>query len=211
MKELQAYASCDISLNQTLRVNLSLILRPNTDVFVEIVERRACWPFDQLKNLFVAFPGPDICHRVGDVQGHLQMVVVHAAVAFFHSHLVAVRGAVLVKPGRVIEVVRGNDKRIPLPTANGVSVPIGVRIRARKFSPIGPNIAPGAVALEKLNHFFLGLGKPHPRWPGAPHDSWKTRGITPSDRIIPIFLVRVSSIAFSYTHLRSHETPEHLL
>src|SRR4030095_9485028 len=111
MKELQAYASCDISLIRTLRMNLSLILRPYTDVLVEIVERRACWLFVQLKYLLIAFPSPDIGHRVGDVQDHLQMVVVHAGLAFFHSHRVAVRGAVLVKPTRVIEVVRVDDKR----------------------------------------------------------------------------------------------------
>src|SRR4029453_17666874 len=115
------------------------------------------------------------------------MVVVHGEGGLFHSHLVAVRGAVLVKPGSVIEVVRVDDKRISLPTANGVSIPIGVRIGTRKFSPICPNIAPGAVALEELNHFFLGLSKPHSRRRGAPHDPWKTRGIAPTDRIIPIF------------------------
>src|SRR5215475_10798968 len=106
-----------------LRVDLSLGLRPRTDVFGEIVVRRACWLFYQLKDLLIAFPGSGIGLGVSDVQGHLQMVVVHAAVAFFHSHLVAVRGAVLVKPGSVTEVVRVDDKRVSLPMTNGVSVP----------------------------------------------------------------------------------------
>src|SRR5262245_56731547 len=195
MRELQAYASCDISLIRTLRVNLSLRLRPYTNVFVEIVERRARWLFYQLKDLFVAFPSPDIGFGVSDIQGHLQMVVVHATVAFFHSHLVAVRGAVLVKPSSVSEVIRVDDKRISLPMANCVSVPTLVRVGVRKLSPICPNVAPGAVVLEELNHFLISFGKPHSGRRGVPHNPWKTRGITPPDRIIPIFLVRVSSIA----------------
>src|SRR4030095_8848734 len=98
-------------------------LRPYTDVFVEIVVDRACGLLYQLKDLLIAFPSSDIGLGVSDVQNHLQMVVVHATVAFFHSHLVAVRGAVLVKPGRVSEVVRVDNKRVSLPMANGVSVP----------------------------------------------------------------------------------------
>src|SRR6185436_18698893 len=121
--ELQAYASCDISLFRRLRVDLSLRLRPYTDVFGEIVVRRACWLLYQLKDLLIAFPGPDIGLGVGDVQGHFQMVVVHATVAFFHGHLVAMRGAVLVKPGSLIEVVRVDDKCVSLPMADCVSVP----------------------------------------------------------------------------------------
>src|SRR6185295_20028602 len=101
-----------------------LRLRPYTDVFVEIVIRRACWLLYQLKDLLIAFPSSNIGLGVSDIQGHLQMVVVHATVAFFHSHLVAVRGAVRVKPGSVIEVIRVDDKRISLPAANGVSIPI---------------------------------------------------------------------------------------
>src|SRR6478672_5924645 len=164
MRELQAYASCDISLIRTLRVNLSLRLRPYTDVFVEIFERRACWLFYQLKDLLVAFPSPDIGLGVSDIQDHLQMVVVHATVAFFHSHLVAVRGAVLVQPRRFIKAVRVDDKRISLPMANGVSVPTGVRrVSVRKLSPICPNVSPCAVVLEKLNHFVISFGKPHSR------------------------------------------------
>src|SRR5262247_1480813 len=104
-------------------MDLSFRLGPYTDVFGEIVECRACWFLYQLKDLLIAFPGPDICLGVRDIQGHLQMVVVHATVAFFHSHLVAVRGAVLVKPGSVIEAVRIDDKRISLPMADSVSVP----------------------------------------------------------------------------------------
>src|SRR5215510_6149209 len=139
MSELQIYASCDISLNYWLRpiglafaaahesrrllVDLSFRLGPYTDVFGEIVECRACWLLYQLKDLLIAFPSSDIGLGVSDVQDHLQMVVVHATVAFFHSHLVAVRGAVLVKPSSVGEVVRVDDKRVSLPVADGVSVP----------------------------------------------------------------------------------------
>src|SRR5262250_2503898 len=103
-------------------MDLSFRLGPYTDVFGEIVECRA-WFLDQLKDLLIAFPGSDIGLGVRDVQGHLQMVVVHATVAFFHSHLVAVRKAVLVKPSRVSEVIRVDDKRVSIPMANCVSVP----------------------------------------------------------------------------------------
>src|SRR5262245_58547635 len=104
-------------------MDLSFRLRPYTDVFGEIVECRACWFLYQLKDLLIAFPSSDIGLGVSDVKGHLQMVVVHATIALFHSHLVAVRGAVLVKPSGVGEVVRVDDKGISLPMANGVPVP----------------------------------------------------------------------------------------
>src|SRR5215471_2808762 len=104
-------------------MNLSFRLGPYTDVFGKIVECRACWLLYQLKDLLIAFPSAEIGLGVRDVQDHLQMVVVYATVAFFHSHLVAVRGAVLVKPSSVSEVVRVDDERIALPMAYCVSVP----------------------------------------------------------------------------------------
>src|SRR6516165_7504573 len=110
-------------ISQKLRMNFSFRLGPCADVFGEIAECRACWFLYQLKNFLIAFPGSDIGLGVRDVQSHLQMVVVHATIAFFHSHLIAVRGAVLVKPGMVIKVVRIDDKRISLPMADRVSVP----------------------------------------------------------------------------------------
>src|SRR5262244_945850 len=175
-------------------MDLSFRLGPYTDVFGEIVECRACWLLYQLKDLLIAFPSSDIGLGVSDIQGHLQMVVVHATVAFFHSHLIAVRGAVLVEPTRVSEVVRVDDKRISLPMANGVSKPTRVRVGVWKFSPIRPDVAPDAVGLEELNHFFIRLGKPHSCRLGAPEDAWKAHRITPPDRIIPVFFVRESSI-----------------
>src|SRR5215510_6762392 len=104
-------------------MDLSFRLRPYTDVFGKIVECRACWFLYQLKDLLIAFPSSDIGLGVSDVQDHFQMVVVDATVAFFHSHLIAVRGAVLVKPSSVGEVIRVDDKRVSLPMANRVSVP----------------------------------------------------------------------------------------
>src|ERR1700730_17915281 len=89
-----------------------------TEALWEIVVLRAGWLFYQLKNLLIAFPSSDMRHGVRDIQDHLQMVVVHAMIALFHSHLVAVRGAILVEPGSVIKVVRVDDKRISLPMAN---------------------------------------------------------------------------------------------
>src|SRR5262245_25454519 len=178
-----------------LRMDLSFRLGPYTDVFGEIVECRA-WLLYQLKDFLIAFPSSDIGLGVRDVQGHLQMVVVYATVAFFHSHLIAVRGAVLVKPASGLEAVRVDDKRVSLPMANCISVPTGVRrFGVWKFSPIGPNVAPGAVVLEELNHFIISLGKPHSRRRGVPQDTWKTRRITPPDRVIPILFVRESAIA----------------
>src|SRR5258708_7207524 len=94
-----------------------------TDVLVEIVVLRAGWLFYQLKYLLIALPSPDIRLGVGDIQDHLQMVVVHATVPLFHSHLVAGRGAILVEPSSVVKVVRVDDKRSSLPMANCVSVP----------------------------------------------------------------------------------------
>src|SRR5262245_10649711 len=105
------------------------------------------------------------------------MVMVYATVAFFHSHLIAVRGAVLVKPGSGLEAVRVDHKRVSLPMANCISVPTRVRVGARKFSPICPNVAPSAVVLEELNHFVISFGKPHSRRRWVPHDAWKTRRI----------------------------------
>src|SRR5262245_42399176 len=128
-----------------LRMDLSFRLGPYTDVFGEIVECRAYWFLYQLKDFLIAFPGSDIRLGVRDVQCHLQMVVVYATVAFFHSHLIAVRGAVLVKPGSGLEAVRVDHKRVSLPMANCISVPTRVRVGARKFSPICPNVAPSAV------------------------------------------------------------------
>src|SRR5262252_2129333 len=106
-----------------LRVDLSLRLRPYTDALGQIFVLRAGRLFYQLENLLIAFPSPRIRLGVSDIQDHLQMVVVHAAVALFHSHLVAVRGAILVQPSSVTEVVRVDDKRISLPVANCISVP----------------------------------------------------------------------------------------
>src|SRR5678816_320937 len=131
------------------------------------------------------------------------MLAVHATVAFFHSHLVAVRGTVLVEPRRVDEGVRADDERIALPMANSVSIPKGVRsVGVWKFSSVRPDVAPRAVVLEELNHFLLSLGKPHTRGRGTPHDARKTRRITPPDRIIPILFVRESSIAQSIGNSR---------
>src|SRR5271167_465757 len=124
-----------------------------TDPLGKIVVFRAGWLFHQLKDLLIAFPSPDIRLGVSDIQDHLQMVVVHAMVALFHSHLVAVRGAILVEPRSVIKVVRVDDKRVSLPMANCVSVPTWVHVVTRKFSPIRPYVAPSAAILEELNHF----------------------------------------------------------
>src|SRR5579863_7954418 len=93
------------------------------DVLGEIVVLRAGWLFYQLKDLLIAFPGSDVRLGISDIQDHLQMVVIQAMVPLFHSHLVAVRGAILVEPSSVIKVVRVDDKRISLPMANCVSVP----------------------------------------------------------------------------------------
>ena len=92
-----------------------------TDALGEIVVLRAGWLFHQLKDLLIAFPSARIRLGVSDIQDHLQMIVVHAMVALFHSHLVAVRGAILVEPSSFIEVIRVDDKRISLPMANCVS------------------------------------------------------------------------------------------
>src|ERR1700676_1862004 len=102
---------------------VELHFRKCTDALGEIVILRAGWLFHQLKDLLIAFPSSDIRHGVRDIQGHLQMIVVHATVALFHGHLVAVRGAILVEPSSVIKVVRVDDKRISLPMANCVSIP----------------------------------------------------------------------------------------
>src|ERR1700722_9274187 len=102
---------------------VELHFRKCTDSLGEIVVLRAGWLFDQLKDLLITFPSSNIRHGVSDIQGHLQMIVIHAMVALFHSHLVAVRGAILVEPGSVIKVVRVDDKRISLPMANCISIP----------------------------------------------------------------------------------------
>src|ERR1044071_4378889 len=129
---------------------VELHFRIYTDALGEIVVLRAGGLFHQLKNLLIALPCPDIRHGVRDIQDHLQMIMVHTTVALFHSHLVAVRGAILVEPGGVIKVVRVDDKRISLPMANCVSIPTRLRIFARKLSPIRPYIAPRAAIREKL-------------------------------------------------------------
>src|SRR5215467_2575282 len=123
-----------------LRVHRPLCLGPYTDVLGEIVVIRAGWLFCQTKDLLVAFPRPDIRFGVSDVQGHLQMVVVHATVALFHRHLVAVRGAILVEPTGIAKVVRVDDECVSLPMADSVSIPARVRIVAWKFSPIRPYV-----------------------------------------------------------------------
>src|SRR6266436_4973611 len=102
---------------------VELHLRKCTDALGKIVVLRSGWLFYQLKDLLIAFPSSDIRLVVSDIQDHLQMVVVHPTVALFHSHLVAVRGAILVQPRRFIKAIRVDDKRISLPMANCVSVP----------------------------------------------------------------------------------------
>src|SRR5438093_12590242 len=102
---------------------VELHLRKCTDALGKILVLRAGWLFYQLKDLLIAFPSPDIRLGVSDIQDHLQMVVVDATVALFHSHLVAVWGAILVEPRSLIKVVRVDDKRISLPMANCVSEP----------------------------------------------------------------------------------------
>src|SRR5205823_2309406 len=109
--------------------------------------------FCQTKDRLVAFPRSDIRLGVSDVQGQLQMVVIHASVALFHRHLVAVRGAILVEPTGIGKVVRVDDERVSLPMADGVSIPARVRIVARKFSAIRPYVAPDAIISEELNDF----------------------------------------------------------
>src|SRR5579862_4615242 len=104
-------------------LTVELDFRICADALWEIVELRAGRLFYQLKDLLVAFPSPDIRLGVGDIQDHLQMVVVNATVTLFHSHLVAVRGAILVEPRGLIKVVRVDDKRVSLPVANCVSEP----------------------------------------------------------------------------------------
>src|ERR1700687_1345530 len=94
---------------------VELHFRKCTDVLREIVVLRAGWLFYQLKDLLIAFPSSGIRLGVSDIQDHLQMVVVHATVPLFHSHLVAVRGAILVEPGSLIKVVRVDDKRVSFP------------------------------------------------------------------------------------------------
>src|SRR5437667_12872109 len=88
---------------------VELHLRPCTDALGEILVLRAGWLFYQLKDLLIAFPSPGIRLGVSDIQDHLQMVVVHAMIALFHSHLVTVRGAILVEPSSVAKVVRIDD------------------------------------------------------------------------------------------------------
>src|SRR6202142_1517977 len=102
---------------------VELYFRICTDALGKIVVVGAGWLLYQLKDLLIAFPSAHIRLGVSDIQDHLQMVVVHAAVALFHSHLVAVRGAILVEPGSLIEVIRVDDKRISLPMADCVSEP----------------------------------------------------------------------------------------
>src|SRR5262249_7869661 len=106
-----------------------------------------------------------------------------------------VRRAVLIKPTRPIEVVRVDYERISLPMANCVSVPARLRVFARQFSAIGPYVAPSAVRLEELNHFLGTVSKSHAAWRGVPHHTGETHGIAPADRIVPVFLVRVRSVA----------------
>src|SRR5438094_7754570 len=94
---------------------VELHLRKCADALGKIVVLRAGWLFYQLKDLLIAFPSPDVRLGVSDIQDHLQMVVVHPTIALFHSHLIAVRRAILVEPRGVIKVVRVDDKRISLP------------------------------------------------------------------------------------------------
>src|SRR5690242_11552250 len=123
------------------------------------------------------------------------MAVVHAAVALFHCHLVAVRRAVWIEPTGIGKVIRVDDERVSLPMPDRVSIPARVRIVAGKFSPVHPYVAPDSITPEELNDFLGRLGKPHLRRHRTPQDAWETRRITPPGRIVPVFFVGDRSVA----------------
>src|SRR4030095_11078330 len=78
----------------------------------------------------------------------LQSLGIDAPVSFGEVHRIAVRIAVEIQPGYIVEADRIDDKCVSLPSSDRISHPGWIRI-VRKFSSVGPDRAPMPIVFEE--------------------------------------------------------------
>src|SRR5436309_3191449 len=112
--------------------------------------------------------------------------MVHAPVALFEAHRVAMRITILIEPGSFIKIERVNDECVSLPLTGGVAVPPREVVQVlgifRKYSSIRPDFAQYSMPLEKLQQPALRLNEL--KWSGKKQDSWQTLRITVPNDVI---------------------------
>src|ERR1019366_6996153 len=112
----------------------------------------------EAEGLFVAHPGFGVDFRVGERDGHFEIVLVDAAVPLLQAHLVAVRIAEVVEPGTVDETDSIDDEGVAVPLADGVAETGGIGV-GRESAAIGPDGAVDVHPFEEFDDAVLGLNE----------------------------------------------------
>lgn len=82
----------------------------------------------QFENLGVTYKRLGVNHGIGHLHDQLQGIGIQAAVAFLEMHLIAVRIAIMIEPGSFVKADRVHYKRVPIPAAYRVSIPLGLGV-----------------------------------------------------------------------------------
>src|SRR5207237_2602862 len=104
--------------------------------------------------------GPWLCIglRIIECDGEFHVIAIDAMPSLGREHVFTERHSPLITPKSWVEAGRLDDKSIPIPSADGISVESRTRI-LRHLAIVGPNLAPDPGPFEKLHGFVSGLNK----------------------------------------------------